>query len=266
MNSTSTSEARSGRRWFRWWQLPAVIVLFGLACLVYARLIEPRWIRLRHVQLSDTPSIRIVHISDTHYKGSPVLMQKMVAMVNAVDADIVCFTGDLIEHDNDLAEDALQILAQINKPVYGIRGNHDTWAGESTVAAARWLQQTGGNWLDGGRQSLPVYRVELIGAWRRPPAGEADPSADDFKRVLLIHDPNALKRIRPQSFDLILAGHTHGGQIRLPFVGNPLYDVGEYEYGLYRTRHGPLYVNPGIGTYRLNARFLARPEITVIAL
>ena len=67
-------------------------------------------------------------------------------------------------------------------------------------------------------------------------------------------------------YDLILAGHSHGGQIRVPFFGAPVlpYRVGSYDRGRFETPAGPLYVNPGIGTYRYAARFWCRPEITVI--
>ncbi len=70
----------------------------------------------------------------------------------------------------------------------------------------------------------------------------------------------------PKKFDLILAGHSHGGQVRLPVVGGLVipYDVGKYEKGLYETKAGTLYVNPGIGSYGIPLRILCRPEITVI--
>lgn len=68
--------------------------------------------------------------------------------------------------------------------------------------------------------------------------------------------------------DLILAGHTHGGQTGIPWLARHVlsFDTGTYHRGLYRTPHGPLYVNPGIGTFHLRLRFLCRPEVTVIRI
>ena len=73
----------------------------------------------------------------------------------------------------------------------------------------------------------------------------------------------------PMQFDLMLAGHSHGGQVRIPFFGPVVvpYAVDEYSLGLYQTSKGPLYVNPGIGyIYTYNFRFNCRPEITVIEI
>ena len=68
--------------------------------------------------------------------------------------------------------------------------------------------------------------------------------------------------------DLSVAGHSHGGQVRFPFLGAPIlpYDVGRYDRGLFRTPAGPLYVNVGLGTFPFAARLFCRPEITVVEL
>ena len=85
-------------------------------------------------------------------------------------------------------------------------------------------------------------------------------------QIYLTHYPTAVDHIKDAQYALILAGHSHGGQVRLPFIGALIlpYGVGEYEKGLYRTKAGPLYVNPGIGTYQFPVRFGCRPEITLI--
>jgi uncharacterized protein len=86
------------------------------------------------------------------------------------------------------------------------------------------------------------------------------------KNILLLHYPAWIKKLGERRFDLLLAGHSHGGQVRLPFLGAPklAYGVDEYDMGLFPTPNGPLYVNPGIGWFVTPARFLCRPEITVI--
>ena len=91
---------------------------------------------------------------------------------------------------------------------------------------------------------------------------------EGYKRILLEHHPSVIEQLHDEHFDLILAGHTHGGQVRIPFMHQifPDFDLGRYDKGLFQTPCGPLYVNPGIGTFHIKARFLCRPEITVIEL
>ncbi|MFZ4396524.1 MAG: metallophosphoesterase, partial [Kiritimatiellia bacterium] len=85
---------------------------------------------------------------------------------------------------------------------------------------------------------------------------------------LLRHHPDLIAQIQDARFDLALAGHTHGGQSRIPLVrqltGRSDFDT--YRRGLFQTPCGPLYVNPGIGTFLFKMRFLSRPEVTVIVL
>ena len=93
------------------------------------------------------------------------------------------------------------------------------------------------------------------------------PSRPEAKNILLTHYPADVKNLGDRKFDLMLAGHSHGGQVRLPFYG-PLIlpsHVDEYDLGFYQTPAGPLNVNPGIGYIGdYDIRFNCRPEITVI--
>jgi uncharacterized protein len=83
-----------------------------------------------------------------------------------------------------------------------------------------------------------------------------------------MHYPGMANELKGRRFDLILAGHSHGGQVRLPFVGALIlpHGVGPYDFGYYDTPAGPLYVNAGIGTYRIPVRWNCRPEITVVTM
>jgi predicted MPP superfamily phosphohydrolase len=80
--------------------------------------------------------------------------------------------------------------------------------------------------------------------------------------------PSIVARTPKGVYDLILAGHTHGGQVRMPFVGNPVLSKGDTTYarGLFHTEAGLLYENSGIGTFYWPVRFRCRPEITIIEL
>ena len=93
------------------------------------------------------------------------------------------------------------------------------------------------------------------------------PSKNVFN-LLLVHYPSWADVFAEQRFDLILAGHTHGGQVRLPFIG-PLilpFDSGTYDLGLFQTGSGPLYVSSGVGNFYADVRFNCRPEIVVFEI
>ena len=99
----------------------------------------------------------------------------------------------------------------------------------------------------------------------KPPRFNLEPNQ---RNILLIHYPEWADKLGKTKLDFILAGHSHGGQVRLPFYG-PLivpFGVGAYDLGLFQTPAGPLYVNAGIGYFYLNVRFNCRPEITVFEM
>jgi predicted MPP superfamily phosphohydrolase len=241
-------------------------VVAGL-CLAYARFIEPRWLAVRTVSLSDSPIVTLIHISDIHYKGDREYLSGVVATINAADADFVCFTGDLIEDKAYLSE-CMAILSGINKPFYGVSGNHDEWAQVQKTDVADTFAATGGQWLTGNDVAIYSDTVAMVGepdASRARMLGGASP---DAKKILLYHYPDIVDRLPEDAYDLILAGHTHGGQVRIPLVRNPVLPERDREYslGLFHTDAGPLYVSAGIGTYYWPIRFRCRPEVTIIRL
>ena len=125
---------------------------------------------------------------------------------------------------------------------------------------------TGGAWLVDRSIVLPNHDLELIGVGLRGVLALGEARA--AQRLLLLHYPMQADRLDGRRYDLILAGHSHGGQVRLPFYGAPVlpYGVGRYDKGPYDSLGGPLYVNVGLGTYMLPVRFNCRPEITVVRL
>jgi hypothetical protein len=234
-------------------------VIYGLLLSLgfYGFFIEPEWIVIKNVSLSSHLNYRLVHISDIHYKGDESFLNKVVERINVISPDFVCFTGDLIEEKQYLDE-ALRIIERINCPVYGVPGNHDYESGASFDEINKALIKTGGQWLV--NQNIVYKDLEIIGI-----SNNKNHSFKELSdhRILLTHYPLS---VPPGKYHLILAGHSHGGQVRIPFIGSLKvpYGVGKYDKGLYTTEAGILYVNPGIGTYGLHLRLFCRPEITVI--
>ncbi|HSH95020.1 MAG TPA: metallophosphoesterase [Roseimicrobium sp.] len=247
------------RRRFIW----ATLASLPVAALINAFWLEPTWLKTRTIRLSkDTPRHRLVHFTDLHHKGERGYLERVVRKINALSPDAVCFTGDLVEESKHLPE-ALEILRGIKSPLYGVPGNHDYWSHIDFEPVRTAFRATGGAWLMDEEATAAGGRIRILGATCERPV-PFSPKPDVFN-VLLMHYPLWADKLDQRKFDLMLAGHSHGGQIRLPWLGALIvpYQVGSYECGLFQTPAGPLYVNPGLGWFMYRLRFNCRPEITV---
>lgn len=230
-----------------------------------ARWLEPQWLKVRRLKLgAGKPTHRFVHFTDLHHKGDRVGLASLVDKINALSPEFVCFTGDVMEEGKHLPE-ALEFLSRIKAPMYGVPGNHDYWSKVPFDGLSKCFAGTGGRWLLDEPVVTADGRFSILGAAclsaKKPPL-RANPKT---RNIFLMHYPAWIDKLRGQQFDLVLAGHSHGGQVRLPFIGPIMvpFGVGPYDLGLYHTASGPLYVNPGIGWYPVPIRFNCRPEVTI---
>jgi predicted MPP superfamily phosphohydrolase len=231
--------------------------------------LEPTWLKVRRIRVGDRrPEHRLVQFSDLHHKGDRHYLQTVVDRINSLKPDFVCFTGDVIEDGKFLAE-ALDHLSGIKAPMFGVPGNHDYWSRVSFEPIHKCFNANGGAWLLDERRKVAGGRINLIGITCSHANQAMLPLDPDTQNILLMHYPAWVKKLGAQKFDLLLAGHSHGGQVRIPFFGPVVlpFAVDEYDLGLFRTDRGPLYVNAGIGYLdRYRYRFNCRPEITVIEI
>ncbi|MBX3743963.1 MAG: metallophosphoesterase [Verrucomicrobiae bacterium] len=243
-------------------------LLYGGPPLVagYAFGIEPRRLRERRLRLSDRPTVRFAYFTDLHFKGDPRLLNRVVSRLRAMRPEFALFGGDLVEKADHL-DAALEALGRAGLPIFGVPGNHDYWSGSDFDRIGEALRRTGGDWLLDASARVPVGagrgHVRVNGHTCQTDV--VLPPEPNQKNFALIHYPKWVERL-PVGYDLILAGHSHGGQVRLPFFGalaKPS-GVGRYEWGRYDTPAGPLYVSSGIGTFHLNVRFLCPPELVWI--
>jgi len=229
---------------------------------------------------------RIVQLSDIHLDEytEPFFLERIVQKVNALSPDLVLLTGDFITHGSltfiaggHAIRRCAEILTALTAPLrYGILGNHDvTYNGPLVV---KTLAAHGTPVLV--NEYLPVERngdrLWLCGV---DDPGSAYPDLDltlptkpDGPVLLMAHEPDYADHViahpRGHLVDLMLAGHSHGGQIRLPFLGPLILPpmAEKYPEGYYRFKQLQLYVNRGIGTVGLPFRLNCPPEITVITL
>lgn len=232
---------------------------------VDARFIEPTALRVRELPLNPNGKCRFVHFTDFHHKGNTDYAAEVIAKINALQPEFVCFTGDIVEQKR-FAEEALRFIAQIKAPVYGCAGNHEYSSGISFRDCEKTFAATGGAWLMDRNLVLADHDLEITGMGI---VGLRDvPQLQASRRLLLIHYPRVADHLDGRRFDLILAGHSHGGQVRLPFWGALIVPrgVGKYDLGYYKTAGGPLHVSAGVGTYRLPIRLNCPPAITLITI
>jgi predicted MPP superfamily phosphohydrolase len=255
----------------------------GAAALLasYPVLIERQLVQRNHYRLPvphlprSFNGFRVVHLTDLHlgFLVSRAFIEKVIARANGLKPDVVVCTGDYVHARNSTKEIDLvwPLLSKLEAPhgVCAVLGNHDHWA--DTARSLYWLERSG----QGVRHTCrPIYRGKdriLIG-------GAGDYWEDQLKidrcfaasdegdcRILLTHNPDSVDTVFDTPVSLILSGHTHGGQVCLPFYGPPVLPVKNKRYssGLIETEKGSMFISRGIGWAIYPVRFNCPPEIAV---
>jgi predicted MPP superfamily phosphohydrolase len=258
----------------------AALGALGLAGAAYATQIEPRRPRLERISLRfpglppALDGLRIGQLSDLHlgHRFAAENTRWAVAQMADERPDLLALTGDLVSYTRNIA-DLPGLLAPLRAPLgmYAVPGNHDHWEGMPELAAA--LRPLGVEYLVNARRSLRWRGAEFTLAgvddvWD----GELDMAAalegapaDGFT-VLLCHVPDMADEAAARGVDLQLSGHTHGGHMRLPWLGSfvlPRYGW-RYPVGHHRIGRTQLYVSRGVGGMPL--RLGCPPEATIITL
>jgi predicted MPP superfamily phosphohydrolase len=266
-----------------------LIGVAGIAALVDAFFVEPNCLETKRLRLvmPDLPQgfdgLRIAQISDLHLHEYTRTCTQIVHAIRAERPHVVVITGDLV----DCSEKAATCTAFVKElcqassaPVFIIRGNWDHRAFPTRQSMDRWdetLRQAGAHVLVNGSVRLRRHGDSIwLAGTDDPYFGHADLDAS-FRDVpesgfciVLTHAPEAFEELaeRPQA-QLVLAGHTHGGQVRLPLIGAlrvPSRYGTTFAQGLFRIGDTLFYVNVGIGTSHVPVRFLCRPEFTLLTL
>ena len=219
--------------------------------------------------------LSIVHLTDLHVAGifSPEFYHQVFGLVNHEKPDVVVLTGDLLDHTRYMHA-SLGHLAELRPRLgtFAIRGNHDSWAGAEGLA--RLLEHTGVHLLDNRCRMLDVSGAALaiIGLeypfLGRPNDLDLSVIPDGAFRLLLSHSPDNIDWASEHGVDLMLCGHTHGGQIRFPVFGGicmPSQHGCRYDAGLFEDGPTLMYVSRGLAG-DVPLRLGCRPEITKFVL
>ena len=281
--NTVQSPTNPGRRRFLKQAFKHTMVA-GAACVVYPVLIERHIVLFNHYQIP-VPNLpeafrgyRIAHLTDIHYGNfiSLTFLKGVLARVNQLHADAICLTGDYAHHHNAPKEvDAIWSLFSMLRAkdgIFAVLGNHDHWASETQ--SLKLLERSGFSvrhtctYVTRGNSRLAFGGAgdfyEDI-----PGIDTAFLHSDNSDcRILLAHNPDTVDLPFETLISLTLSGHTHGGQVRIPFFGPIRVPVRNKRYveGFIDTPQTGLFIARGIGGAVLPVRFDCYPEIAVLEL
>jgi len=262
------------------------IVLFITCGILWGRFISTRGLVVKEVKVDastlpqEYDGLKIVQFGDLHF-GSTIHkkeLNKIVDTINKQNADIIVFVGDLVERNVQLSEqeekDLIEGLNKLNANVemYSVKGNHDYESDYYDKIMPQTSFITLNNSYDYfyKNSETPIIITGLDDYWKgKPDYDNAFSFLKDFEEkpytILLLHEPDQVDQLNDYTFNIALAGHSHLGQVRFPFIGaiyTP-YGARKYTDEHYIINGNDLYVTGGLGTSTLKLRFLNKPSITL---
>lgn len=276
-------------RWYKRLRIALIaMIMSGLGLAIWAFFIEPNRLVTRHqtIAIEQWPSglsdFKIAVLSDIHAGGRFIdegKLRLIVERTNELQPDLIVIAGDYISGGRNHHAMDPEVFAPLLKDfrarygVYTVLGNHDWWFDGERVRRAleangmkvlenefAWIEAPGGSfWLAG-----------LADLWTRPQFVQQtiERLPEGAPIVALTHNPDIFPRL-PQRVSLLLAGHTHGGQVKFPIIGTVVHttDFGDrYEAGHVFENGHHLFVTTGIGTSILSVRFGVPPEIVLLTV
>lgn len=255
-----------------------LVTVLGAVFGIYARFVEPNLLVVKESHIKTGYKLKIALISDMHYGlySTPQQMQRLVDKLNTLDVEAIVVAGDWTYEPSQKIDLAKQLapFSQLKKPIYSVMGNHDEQRPGPALTQALKAALIANNVkpIDGQSVDLGVARLAGIGDISPNMAGQKGLAAlriQDKPMLLLTHNPDSYYGVPAlkQPF-VMLAGHTHGGQINLPVLTKKiLLNVTQqgYQRGLYTLpQNNQLFVTSGIGMIGLPLRFAMPPTIDIL--
>lgn len=263
------------------------IIFILIIILLYSRFIGTKGLKVKEYKIVNENftdnfyGLKIVHITDLHYGNTTNNsdLKKIVDKVNLIKPDIIVFTGDLLDKDlnNEELEEFKDILNNMKSNIkkYAVNGNHDENFSEI-------LKETGFTDLNNNYDSLYNSNNSVIlfsGINTNDDINDAIKNINNFLsdeqntnkiiyKIMLMHEPDKILDFDYNNYDLILAGHSHNGQITIPFIGSFYKPNGSKKYykEYYELEDTKLYISGGIGTSTLKFRLFNKPSINLYRL
>jgi len=264
-----------------------IIIIF----ILWAFLISPRGLEIKEyaVYNANLPEnfngFKIVHFSDLHY-GRTIKkkeLENLVEKINELNPDVIVFTGDLFDkhytHNNETLNEISDVLSKLEPELkkYSIKGNHDY----EQNGFEELFEKSGFIVLNNSYDTLyykgvtPIYFVGIPSMIKDTiNYDKSFEYLNDLERtenlfqILLLHEPDNIDNFNEYNISLALAGHSHGGQVRLPFIGKVITPLGSKNYydEYYKVNKTDLYISYGVGTSGIGVRFLNKPSVNLYRL
>lgn len=256
------------------WAVFILVIIFLQVIYIYIFFIEPNWIRIEHVRIANDKlsralsGIKVIQISDLEIQNLGYREVLLIEKINKLKPDLILITGDLVGTVEAIHTlwDVLKLL-EPKFHTYVVLGDRDGVI--SDFSFAKQWDKANTYLLDGkairvnlkGKDNTYLW---LIGKGNKDLKEITQDISKDEPLILLNHWPDIVKQAAIEKIDLVLAGHTHGGQVGAPLLWKffPYAKRSNYVSGLYRVRDTLLYVNRGIASEK-SIRFFVSPEITV---
>ncbi|MCX5658925.1 MAG: metallophosphoesterase [Planctomycetota bacterium] len=286
----TASRARlfSRRRFF---QLAAGLGVGACATAGYARWVEPFWPEFHEFPMEISglheafEGFRITHLTDLHVSNAASIpyLQGVVERVNDLKPDLVVVTGDLVTQPRPMPDVAIEIIGKLTSPTIVTFGNHDCGIHQSNIVLPnlallekldQGLTRRGCTVLRNrsatirrGEGTLWVIGMEEIWSGLFDPRAAWTGVPADAPSIVLSHNPDTVPMLTRFAPSWILCGHTHGGQVRLPFYGAIILPVTnrQWDAGAFEVDRSRLYVSRAVG-YLHQVRFDCRPEVPTFKL
>lgn len=292
------------KKGMNWWKKTllfiSILILIAFCGIYYSRYIATSGLKIKEYKIINEKipdsfhGSKIIHISDLHYKTTYYKeeVKNMVKKINSIKPDIVVLTGDLFDKDTkyenndffELTEELSKIDTSIGK--YAISGNHDTQIPEWETIIKNsgfinlndtydtiYMNSLNPMLLVGASSSINNMkdindRLKPVTDYINSIKGQEKNNNIPSYKILMLHEPDYINDINYNEFDLILAGHSHNGQVRLPGIGAIVLPDGAKEYyqEYYNLNNTELYISSGLGTSTIPYRLFNKPSINLYRL
>lgn len=270
------------------WIIIAVVIIFCAGSLIAG----DKWLKIRHYSVKSNKLqcteglVRITLISDLHEKSFGKNNRRLIEKIEATQPDIIVIAGDIADTFGKVGGAYEPLFKALPKlaPTYLVLGNHE-YSARRDMEISGTASNCGIHVLDDMCAELNVrgdvlniiglsdYLRENIISQTLAERLDLVPATDFMRRynILISHRPAELEDIAERGIDIMLCGHTHGGQMRLPFIGGVFSPCShklfpKYDMGLFGIKNMDLVISSGLGASCIPLRFFNRPEIAVIDL
>lgn len=263
--------------------IASLVILFTIVFLYLENnMISVSYINLKYENLPDEfAGMKILHLSDLHSKSFGKNQEKLLRIIDESKPDLIAITGDIVDSYRYNEEPVMNLLKASVKiaPVYYVTGNHE-WRSGSFNTLEKKIAEKNVSILRNQIVELKGQKDRLLIIGIDDPASgntvsnellnlQANIDKNAFK-ILLAHRPEYFDLYQSFDYDLILSGHAHGGQVRLPFIGGVIAPgqglLPEYTSGTYTIENSTMVVNRGLGNSIIPQRLFNRPEVILITL